>query len=130
MHATGTNRDATPLRILVVDDETSLRLLVRLLVLQSYPTAIVAEAQNGQVALTHYEVQGADLIITDIQMPVLDGIALTAAIRARNNALPIVVISGAVDGETLAGHAGASRYVSKSVLAKKLPGVLADLLAA
>jgi CheY-like chemotaxis protein len=129
LQATEANHDAAPIRILVVDDESSLRLLVRLLVLHSYPNAVITEAQNGQLALASYETQGADLIITDIHMPMLDGIALTTAIRARNSVLPIIVVSGAVDGEALAHLAGASRYLSKSILATRLPHVLADLLA-
>src|SRR5688572_20832605 len=84
-------RMMSPIHILIVDDDSSQRLLMRLLVLHSYPTAVVTEAQNGQAALASYEARGADLIITDIQMPILDGIALTAAVHARNSALPIIV---------------------------------------
>ena len=116
--------------ILIVDDDGSQRMLMRFLVLRSCPTATIAEAPNGQAALTSYETDGADLIITDIQMPILDGIALIAAVRARNRALPIIVVSGASDGEALACNAGASRYLSKTVLASQLPQVLADVLAA
>jgi CheY-like chemotaxis protein len=119
-----------PLHVLIVDDDNSQRTLIRLLVLHSCPTAIVAEAPDGQAALRSYEAEGADVIITDIQMPVLDGIALTVAVRARNRALPIIVVSGASDGETLACGAGASRYLSKTVLATQLPQVLADVLTA
>jgi two-component system chemotaxis response regulator CheY len=119
-----------PIHILIVDDDHSQRTLMRLLVLLSYPTAIVAEAPDGQTALTSYEADGADLIITDIQMPILDGIALTVAVRARNCALPIIVVSGTSDGEALACDAGASRYLNKTVLATQLPQVLADVLAA
>lgn len=119
-----------PIHILIVDDDGAQRLLMRLLVLHSYPTAIVAEAPDGQAALTSYETDGADVIITDIQMPILDGIALTAAVRARNGALPIIVVSGASNGEALACCAGASRYLSKAALATQLPQVLADVLAA
>jgi serine/threonine-protein kinase len=120
----------TPMHVLIVDDDYSQRTLMRLLVLHSYPTAIVAEAPDGQAALISYEAKGADLIITDIQMPILDGIALTAAVRARNSALPIIVVSGASDGEALACGAGASCYLSKTVLTTQLPQVLADILAA
>lgn len=119
-----------PMHILIVDDDCSQRMLMRLLVLLSYPTAIVAEAPDGQTALASYETDGADLIITDIQMPILDGIALTNAVRARNRVLPIIVVSGASDGEAQACDAGASRYLSKAVLAAQLPQVLADVLAA
>ena len=119
-----------PFHILIVDDDNSQRTLMRLLVLLSYPTAIVAEAPDGQTALTSYEADGADLIITDIQMPILDGIALINAVRARNRALPIIVVSGTSDGEALACGAGASRYLHKTVLATQLPQVLADVLAA
>jgi CheY-like chemotaxis protein len=117
-------------QILIVDDDCSQRMLMRLLVLNSCPSATIAEAPNGQDALVRYETDGADLIITDIQMPILDGIALTAAVRAHNRMLPIIVVSGAADGEALASNAGASRYISKTVLAAQLPQVLADVLAA
>jgi CheY-like chemotaxis protein len=116
--------------ILIVDDDFSQRVLMRLLVLNSCPTATIAEAPDGQAALISYETDGADLIITDIQMPILDGIALTTAVRERNRLLPIIVVSGASDGETLACNAGASRYLSKTVLATQLPQVLADVLIA
>jgi CheY-like chemotaxis protein len=116
--------------ILIVDDDGSQRTLIRFLVLNSCPTATIAEAPDGQAALTCYETNGADLIITDIQMPILDGIALTTAVRAHNHQLPIIVISGASDGEVLACRAGASRYLSKTVLAAQLPQVLADVLTA
>jgi YesN/AraC family two-component response regulator len=119
-----------PIHVLIVDDDHFQRALIRILVLHSFPTAIVAEAQDGQDALVCYEAEGADLIITDIQMPILDGIALTTALRARNGVIPIIVVSGVSDGESLACDAGASRYLSKAVMAAQLPQVLADVLAA
>jgi CheY-like chemotaxis protein len=118
-----------PIHILIVEDDRSQRLLMRLLVLHNYPTAIVTEARDGRAALVSYEAEGADLIITDINMPLLDGIALTATIRARNNSLPIIVLSDAVDSEAQARQAGASRYLSKATLMTQLPQVLADVLA-
>jgi YesN/AraC family two-component response regulator len=117
-----------PIRVLIVDDELLQRTLIRFLVLRRYPDAIVTEAQNGRAALDSYEAEGADLIITDINMPILDGIALTAAVRARGSSLPIIVVSGASDGEALASHAGASQYLDKTVVGARLPDLLADVL--
>jgi CheY-like chemotaxis protein len=118
-----------PIHVLIVDDDPLQRTLMRLAVLGSYPAATVAEADNGQAALASYEATGADLIITDIQMPILDGTALTAAIRTRNGTLPIIVVSGTPDGEALARLAGASRYLHKSALSRQLPHILTDIFA-
>jgi CheY-like chemotaxis protein len=117
------------IHILIVDDDLSHRALMRLLVLHSYPNIIITEARDGRAALASYDAEGADVIITDINMPILDGIALTAAVRARNSSLPIIVLSSIADGEALAHQAGASRYLNKAVLMTQLPQVLADILA-
>ena len=117
-----------PIHVLIVDDDPGQRTLMRFLVLHSYPSAIITEAQDGHAALASYEADGADVIITDIHMPILDGIALTAAVRARHSSLPIIVVSGASDGEALAHHAGASRYLDKAALATQLSELLVDIL--
>jgi CheY-like chemotaxis protein len=118
-----------PIHVLIVDDDPLQRMLVRLMVLRRHPTVTITEAENGQAALANYEAAGADLIITDIQMPLLDGIALTAAIRSRGDTLPIIVISSVPDGELLARQAGASRYLDKHTVSADLPQILADMLA-
>ena len=114
---------------LIIDDDPLQRSLIRLLVLNIYPAAIITEAPDGQAALISYGTERADLIITDIQMPILDGIALTSAIRTHDNTLPIIVVSATRDGEILAYQAGASRYVDKNNLATQIPHMLAEILA-
>ena len=70
-------------RILVVDDDKAVRLLLRA-VLERRGHSVV-EAENGDEGLRYYRAAPADLVITDIQMPVMDGYETTRAIRLMEN---------------------------------------------
>lgn len=75
------------LHILVVDDHETNRLILRRQ-LQRLGCR-VTEAADGEEAMLFLEDEAFDLIITDCQMPVMDGIALTHAVRAADKTLPI-----------------------------------------
>lgn len=97
-----TSRDITPvsidapppppvirgtLRVLIVDDHPSSRLLLKR---QLATSGIVAdEAENGEEALRHLQQQHYDLLITDLNMPAMDGIELTRQVRKFNRDLTI-----------------------------------------
>lgn len=80
-------------RILVVEDERPVRMLLRV-VLES-AGATVVEAENGQQALRLLEVEGLfDLLVSDMNMPELDGAGLVTAIRGRwGNSMPVLMCS-------------------------------------
>ena len=118
-----------PIRILIADDDAFQRALVRIVVLYHFPAAIVTEAPDGQSTLAAYETDGTDAIITDIHMPIMDGVALTHTIRSRNSTIPIIVVSSASDSEAPARQAGASHYLAKATLLTHLPQVLTEVLA-
>ena len=103
---------ATPLRVLVVDDEPPIRKLLRMgLTAQGYQTL---EAPNGKAALDLLG-QSPDLIILDLGLPDTQGHDLLRTIRARNENVPIVVLSSRGDeaGKVQALDLGADDYITK-----------------
>jgi len=103
---------AAPLRVLVVDDEPPIRRLLRMgLTAQGYQ---IAEAANGKSALDLLG-QSPDLIILDLGLPDMQGHELLRMIRARNESVPIVVLSSRDDeaGKVQALDFGADDYVTK-----------------
>jgi two-component system, OmpR family, KDP operon response regulator KdpE len=104
--------NAAPLRVLVVDDEPPIRKLLRMgLTAQGYQ---VLEAPNGKAAL-ELIAQGPDLVILDLGLPDVQGFDLLRTIRARNEQVPIVVLSSRGDevAKVQALDLGADDYVTK-----------------
>lgn len=103
---------AAPLKILVIDDEPPIRKLLRMgLNTQGYQ---VFDAPNGKTALTMLE-DKPDLVILDLGLPDIQGHDLLRMIRARNDSVPIVVLSSRGDeaGKVQALDLGADDYVTK-----------------
>lgn len=99
-------------RILIVDDEPQItRVLRSTLISQGYEVQI---AQDGAAALEKMEAWSPDMIITDLAMPRLDGVALCAEVRAHSD-VPILVLSvrDQEDTKVKALDAGADDYVTK-----------------
>jgi two-component system response regulator NreC len=104
------------LSLLLVEDDELVRVGLRLL-LQTLPTVnLVTEASNGQEALRMIDDVQPHVVITDVAMPILDGIGLTKEIRRRYPRLPVVILTGHPDETyfTSALSAGAAGYVLKS----------------
>lgn len=102
-----------PARILVVDDEQRMReLLHKVLLRAGYE---VAQAPCGREALTLTRQQAFDLVLTDIRMPEMDGMALLAALRAETPETTVVMMTafGTVDSAVEAMKQGAYHYISK-----------------
>jgi two-component system KDP operon response regulator KdpE len=103
---------AAPLRVLVVDDEPPIRKLLRMgLSTQGYR---VLEASNGKTALDMLA-ESPDLVILDLGLPDVQGLDLLRTIRARNERVPIVVLSSRGDesAKVQALDLGADDYVTK-----------------
>jgi two-component system, OmpR family, KDP operon response regulator KdpE len=103
---------AAPLRVLIVDDEPPIRKLLRMgLNTQGYETI---DAANGKDALEAIK-QRLDLVILDLGLPDMSGHDLLRIIRARNESVPIVVLSSRGDeaGKVQALDLGADDYVTK-----------------
>ncbi|MEP7101120.1 MAG: ATP-binding protein [Burkholderiales bacterium] len=108
-------------RVLVVDDNGDMRSYVAKLL---RPYWDVATAADGQQALDAIDAALPDLVITDLQMPVLDGRGLIQHIRTRKpaHALPVIVLSAqAGEGQRVAGlEQGADDYLVKPFATREL----------
>ena len=116
--------------ILVVDDSAVDRRLVGGL-LEKDDHWRVEYAENGSEALTRMKDAAPDLVITDLQMPEMDGLELVAAARVHCPQVPVILIT-AYGSEMLAVEAleqGAATYVPKTQLADKLSDTVKDVLA-
>jgi two-component system, OmpR family, KDP operon response regulator KdpE len=104
--------NASAVKVLVIDDEPPIRKLLRMgLSTQGYE---VIEASNGRTALEQLAQQPA-LIILDLGLPDIQGHELLRTIRARNDSVPVVVLSSRGDeaGKVQALDLGADDYVTK-----------------
>ncbi|PIT03178.1 Fis family transcriptional regulator [Bradyrhizobium nitroreducens] len=103
---------AAPIKVLVIDDEPPIRKLLRMgLTTQGYE---ILEASNGKTALEKLA-EGPALIILDLGLPDVQGHELLRTIRARNEGVPIVVLSSRGDeaGKVQALDLGADDYLTK-----------------
>jgi len=89
----------------------------------------VSVATNGQEGLDAYQARRPDIVLTDIQMPILNGLSMSAEIRKSAPEQPILVLSAYNDMEFLfrAIDLGISNYITKPVSVEKLLGKLSDL---
>ncbi|HZY87852.1 MAG TPA: response regulator [Gemmataceae bacterium] len=116
--------------VLVVDDSAVDRRLAGAL-LEKHCACSLAYAEDGQDALRQMARQRPDLVVTDLQMPEMDGLELTTTIKSEYPLVPVVLMT-AQGSEEIAAQAlrrGAASYVPKRNLAEALvPTVLRILL--
>ena len=127
--------DPRALDILVVDDSPDNRLIVKAF-LQKTPFQI-DEAENGERAVTKIKNKHYDLVLMDIQMPILDGFAATRAVREWESenamrAVPIIALTAsALDEDVVrARDAGCNLHVSKPLKKKTLLNAIARVTGA
>ena len=99
LHVEDQVKDLIP-RVLIVDDKAEFRLLVK----DALPGFDVVEAENGRQALDVVQEVKLDLVITDIKMPVLDGIKLLETLRAQFPGLKVLAASGYLDADDVCKH--------------------------
>jgi len=100
--------DVTLLRVLVVDDSRFARKhIIRVLAGMGIPEPV--EAENGKEAIAHLSEQSFDLIVTDYNMPEMDGRELTETVRGSNaySHIPILMVSSEANDTHLANIAQA-----------------------
>jgi PAS domain S-box-containing protein len=117
-----------PSHVLVVDDGQSNRELIRFLLLRS--GVEVSEAENGIVALERFDAGTHDLVLMDMQMPVMDGYEATRQLRERGYRKPIVALTAnAMQGdEVQCRQAGCSHFLPKPIDIDGLFDLLVEIL--
>jgi CheY-like chemotaxis protein len=127
--ASSTVVDRSDAPILVVDDSIVSQRLAGGLIQQGTGRPVVY-AKNGLEALTLLETLEPSVVLTDLHMPVMDGLELVEAIRARHPGIPVVLMT-AFGSEAIAMRAlkaGAANYVPKDCLVTDLVETLQNLL--
>lgn len=111
------------IKVLVVDDMSTMRRIIKN-VLRQIGFTDVMEAENGQEALTKLKAGGFGLVVSDWNMPGMQGIDLLRAVRADGElkTLPFLMVTAEAQKEHLivAIQAGASNYVVKPFTAEVL----------
>jgi len=111
-------------RILIADDATMNRMLVKKVLSQNLENSVFEEAVNGQEVLEIVEKIPVDLMIIDIIMPVMDGYETIANIRKnhKHKNLPIIALTAKAmkDDRSKCINAGANDYITKPVNIEKL----------
>jgi two-component system chemotaxis response regulator CheY len=109
-------------QILVADDSPTVRQLIGMM-LKKNPSFQVTEARDGQEALEEFGAGRFDLLVTDVNMPRLDGLGLIEAVRGRmSSPVPIIVVTtqGGEEKRDRGMALGASAYLTKPFDGKTL----------
>lgn len=113
-------------RLLYVDDEADARGLLSKIISRKYPDLKLFVAENGTAGLELFREQRPDIVLTDMNMPVMDGIRMAKEIRALDADAVIVAVTAYNDTYYLqnAIEAGIRHYLLKPVISKDLFAVI------
>ena len=114
------------IRVLIVDDHAMVRRGMRDFLDLHPDLEVVGEAADGQAALEATDTLRPDVVVMDLMLPVLDGIAATAQLKARHPAVEVVAITSFIEEErvTAAIEAGASGFLLKDAEADDLAAAI------
>ncbi len=116
------------MRILIADDQKRTRQSLRALLSTSLPETQIWEATNGAEALKLAEDIHPQLLVMDIRMPGIDGLAATRGIKSRWPEIKVLVLSMYQGQQEEARAAGADLFVSKGESPERLLCALSSLL--
>ena len=114
--------DRSPIRVLLVDDQQLIRMGFRMVLEAEHDIVVVGEAANGAEAIDAVSALSPDVVLMDVRMPRLDGIAATTRIVAEHPESRIIVLTTFDLDEYAFGAlaAGASGFLLKDVQASEL----------
>ncbi len=116
------------MKILVVDDEEGAReLFFTILSDEGYDITL---ANNGEEALAQFKSDSYDLVVTDIKMPVMDGLQLLQEIRKTGSKTDVIMVTayGEVESYLKAMSLGAAEYINKPIRIKELKRIVHKVL--
>ena len=119
-----TRRSSVPPRILVADDHEWIRRVLVEVARQTLPAADLIEVEDGARAGEVYQQGGCDFLVSNHQMPHLDGTGLVRRVRKHDPGLPIRMVSVKPQAEADAVAAGANWFLTKVDIMEKMPGLL------
>ena len=116
------------IRLLLADDEPHVRLYVKSL-MKTMGCEIVGEAGDGKRALELFDQVSPDLVLLDINMPVMDGITALKAMRQRSGKVAIVMLTSLASAEVVEQclEAGATYHLRKDLPMGELKQEIKDM---
>ncbi|WP_111670166.1 response regulator [Algoriphagus litoralis] len=117
-------------KVLVYDDNEMLRSSIRFLVESEPEMELVASLPNAQSVETDIVQYQPDVILMDIDMPLVNGVQAVARIRKIEEDLPVIMLTVFEDNENIfnAIYAGASGYILKRHLSEEIAGAIRTVL--
>jgi len=119
------------IQILIVDDHQLVLDGLRLMLDHREDIKILAEAQNGQIALDYIKTNEVDLVVMDLNMPEMDGLKACKAMKKHNPQIKILILSMISDGKMIKNvvKAGADGYLLKNSGQDELIKAIQDVYA-
>jgi DNA-binding NarL/FixJ family response regulator len=110
------------IRVLIVDDQELVRTGLRGILRERHGFDVVGECSDGAMVPAAVATLHPDVVLMDVRMPTVDGVAATQAVRRSPDSPPVLVLTTFDDDEALAGalRAGASGFLLKGVPADDL----------
>lgn len=116
--------------ILLIDDDEMLRTVLAMAL--DVVGHVVLQAENGQKGMELLRTTSVDIVITDLVMPVQEGVETIVKLRRERPSLPVIAISGGVPNSylylDLASKIGAKRILAKPFLPRQLVALIEELL--
>jgi two-component system, NarL family, response regulator LiaR len=114
--------ESVPIKVLLVDDHAVVRSGLGAVLLSYDDMTLVGEAGNGEEAIRLCEKLKPDVVLMDLLMPVMDGVAATTAIRKQWPKINVIALTSFKEKEMVEGalKAGAMSYLLKNVSASEL----------
>lgn len=115
------------LRLLIVDDNPRARDGLSAFLSTQNGLQVISEASNGEEALVEVESQHPDLVLMDLQMPVMDGLQATRIIKQRWPQVKVIVLTIYIDCAARAHQAGADAFLIKGCSTEEMRATLCAL---
>jgi len=119
---------AAAYHVIIADDDALIRSLIARIVARTYDSVMISAVPDGFDALGIYQQHGADLVITDQQMPVLTGLRLIERLRLLNPTLPVIMASAHQSIEARVRAMGVTYFLLKPFRVTQLTQLLTGVL--
>jgi len=101
------------LHLMIVDDNPHARKALSALISAQEWVSVISEASNGEDAIRKIEQQNPDLILMDVEMPIMNGLEATKVIKSKWSQIKIIVLTMYADYREKAFNAGADAFLIK-----------------
>jgi DNA-binding NarL/FixJ family response regulator len=122
-------RSPKPLRVLIADDHRLFAEALEAILATDERIEVVGQASDGEQAVELARRLGPDVVLMDVSMPVLDGFEATREIRAADEGIRVLMLTGSNSRDDVdrSREAGASGYVTKDRIASELVATIVEV---